>query len=125
MARLEHVNITVPCPEKTAEILKQLFGWIIRWQGEGKNGGLTIHIGTKDQYIALYAPGKPANDPALSYHTQGYLNHIGVVVDDLDKVEGLVKELGFQPMSHDDYEPGRRFYFYDSDSVEYEIVSYS
>lgn len=46
-------------------------------------------------------------------------------VEDLDKVEGLVKGLGFQPMSHDDYEPGRRFYFYDSDSVEYEIVSYS
>jgi hypothetical protein len=28
------------------------------------------------------------------------------------------------PFSHDDYDPGRRFYFLDPDGIEYEVVSY-
>ena len=30
---------------------------------------------------------------------------------------------GFEPHSHADYEPGRRFYFRDHDSIEWEVVS--
>jgi len=53
------------------------------------------------------------------------LNHIGIVVDDLDAVEKLVIAKGFKPFSHGNYEPGRRFYFYDSDRLEFEVISYS
>mgnify|MGYP003543838926 CR=1 FL=1 len=53
------------------------------------------------------------------------LNHIGVQVDDLDAVEAKVLAAGLTPYSHDNYEPGKRFYFFDGDGVEFEVVSYA
>ena len=50
---LEHVNITVPDPHKTAKILGDLFGWRIRWEGAGMMGGYSVHCGEVNQYIAL------------------------------------------------------------------------
>ncbi|MEK7687259.1 MAG: VOC family protein, partial [Pseudomonadota bacterium] len=52
------------------------------------------------------------------------LNHIGVEVDDLAAVEARVLAAGLRPFAHDDYDPGRRFYFLDPDGIEYEVVSY-
>ncbi len=121
---LEHVNITVSDPEKTATLLCALFDWHIRWHGDAKNGGTSYHVGSDDTYVAVYAENsaeKPAYD---SYHSRGGLNHIGVVVDDLDEVEQRVQAAGLTPHSHADYEPGRRFYFDDNDGIEFEVVSY-
>jgi hypothetical protein len=59
-----------------------------------------------------------------SYSTLNGLNHIGVVVDDLDGVEARVKAEGFVPHSHANYEPGRRFYFDGPEELEIEVVSY-
>jgi catechol 2,3-dioxygenase-like lactoylglutathione lyase family enzyme len=59
------------------------------------------------------------------YRTPGGLNHIGVVVEDLDAIEAKVKEAGFHPHNHADYEPGRRFYFDGPDDIEIEVVSYA
>ena len=53
------------------------------------------------------------------------LNHVGVVVDDLDRVEERVVAAGLTPFSHGDYEPGRRFYFFDWNGIELEVVSYA
>ncbi len=50
---------------------------------------------------------------------------MGIVVDDLDAVEQRVIAAGLTPTNHDDYEPGRRFYFDDPDGIEFEIVSYA
>jgi glyoxylase I family protein len=47
-----------------------------------------------------------------------------VQVDDLDAVEAKVAAAGLKPFGHDDYDPGRRFYFLDPDGIEYEVVSY-
>lgn len=125
-AVLEHVNLTVTDPEKTAERLCELFGWHVRWKGEAKYGGLTVHVGTDDDYLAIYtAGGKPAEPERESYYTRGGLNHIGVVVDDLEAAEKRVKAVGYEPHSHADYEPGRRFYFHNEDGIEFEVVSYS
>ncbi len=46
------------------------------------------------------------------------------MVDDLDATEAVVKEHGLDTFGHDDYEPGRRFYFFDWDGIEFEVVSY-
>ncbi|GAA6200903.1 hypothetical protein NBRC116599_21280 [Aquicoccus sp. SU-CL01552] len=54
----------------------------------------------------------------------GGLNHVGVVVEDLDATEARVKAAGFVPHNYGDYEPGRRFYFRDSDGIEFEVVHY-
>lgn len=128
MSRLEHVNITVPDPKATAQTLIDLFGWHVRWEGSSMNGaGYTVHVGTDDDYLALYSGSGDlkARHEDDSYTVKGGLNHIGVVVDDLVATEAKVKALGFKPHSHYDYEPGRRFYFYDRDGIEIEVVCYN
>ncbi|MGZ9810565.1 VOC family protein [Pseudoroseicyclus sp. H15] len=126
MARLEHVNVTVADPVATAEMLCKLFGWQIRWQGTAIHGGHTVHVGGDDTYLALYTgPGGRAQQEASdSYSQRAGLNHIGVVVDDLDAAEAGVTAAGYEPHSHADYEPGRRFYFREENGVEIEVVSY-
>jgi len=120
--RIEHVNVNVSDPERAARMMEHLFGWHVRWQGAARDGGLTVHVGSPHNgsgghYIALhtgrgdFAKGQP-------------LNHIGVEVDDLDAVEAKVVAAGLKPFNHDDYDPGRRFYFLDPDGIEYEVVSY-
>ncbi len=123
-AMLEHVNVTVSDPLQTAQMLCELFDWKIRWQGDAIHDGLTVHVGGDDSYIAVYAHPDQEAPARESYWTRGGLNHIGIVVDDLDEAERRVKAAGFTPRSHADYEPGRRFYFDDDDGIEFEVVSY-
>lgn len=128
MAHIEHVNITVPDPQKTAQMLSDLFGWNVRWEGKAVNGGYTVHVGTATGYVALYTgPGGAQNQtpPHNSYLQTGGFNHLGVVVDDLGEVEAAVRAMGIEPHSHADYEPGKRFYFHDPDGIEIEVVSYA
>jgi len=121
---LEHVNITVPDPQASAATLCDLFGWHVRWEGAAKDDGYTIHVGDDDSYLALYSPRKPLSAAGNSYGQIAGLNHVGVVVDDLDRVEEKVKAAGYTPHSHADYEPGQRFYFDGPDSIEFEVVHY-
>ncbi len=126
MAHLEHLNITVSDPARTAAKLDELFGWKPRWKGAAIHGGTTWHVGSEDQYLAVYTgPRGKQTTGDDSYSMRGGLNHVGVVVDDLDAAEARVRALGFAPHSHADYEPGRRFYFRDHDGIEFELVSYS
>ena len=122
-AILEHVNITVGSPERTAAMLSHLFGWTIRWQGPSASGGRTVHVGTAGNYIAASTPTTSDGTPLA--HAKGRpLNHVGVEVTNLDEVERRATELGLTPFNHDDYEPGRRFYLFDTDGIEWEVVSY-
>lgn len=123
-AFLEHVNVTVSDPEKTAKMLCDLFDWHIRWQGDSIDGGKTIHVGEEKSYVAVYSNPKAQSDPSVSYYTRGGLNHIAMVVNNLDATEKRVLAAGFETTNHGDYEPGRRFYFHDHDGIEFEIVSY-
>ena len=122
--RLEHVNVTVSDPNRTVALMGKLFGWHVRWRGPARNGGLTIHVGSQEQYVALHA-GHDATSPADGFAKGRPLNHIGVEVDDLDAVETRVAAAGLRPFGHDSYVPGRRFYFLDPDGIEYEVVSYA
>jgi glyoxylase I family protein len=122
-AFIEHVNITVSNPEATAEMLKSIFGWHERWRGASGQGGWTIHVGTETHYIAVYTTGGADGVP-VSHEKGRPLNHVGLQVDDLDAVERRVVAAGLTPFSHNDDEPGRRFYFFCPDGVEYEVLSY-
>ncbi len=123
--RIEHVNVTVSDPQATAAMLGDVFGWKLRWQGDAISGGFTVHVGTDEDYIAVYSGPSGRQTPAQdSYAQLGGLNHVGVVVDDLEACEARVRAAGFSPRNHADYEPGRRFYFHDGDGIEYEVVSY-
>jgi catechol 2,3-dioxygenase-like lactoylglutathione lyase family enzyme len=118
--RLEHANITVSDIERSSKLLQDLLGWEERWRGPAINDGETIHVGEEFSYIALYTDHKPHERFAKG----APLNHIGLVVDDLDAAEQVVIAAGLEPFSYADYEPGRRFYFFDWDGIEFEMVSY-
>ena len=118
---LEHANITVSDPDRLSALLQELCGRHERWRGPSQLGGRTIHVGNDRDYLALYT-----NDGRGGPFAKGApLNHIALAVDDLDAAETVVVAAGLEPFNHGDYEPGRRFYFYDWDGIEFEIVSYS
>ena len=128
---IEHVNITVSQPERSARLLEDLFGWNVRWQGPARDGGRVIHVGDETNYLAVYAePASPeraweGGSADHSWVKGAPLNHVGIQVDDLEGVEQRVVAAGLVPFNHGDYEPGRRFYFMDWDGIEFEIVSYA
>jgi len=118
--RIEHVNLTVTDIERSADLFEKLLGWRQRWRGASMHGGETIHVGEDNTYLALYTDrqdhtGQKKGRP---------MNHVGLLVGDLDAAEGVIVAAGLEPWGHDDYDPGRRFYFYDWDGIEFEVVSY-
>ena len=123
-AMLEHVNFTVVDPDSTAQMLMAVFEWTIRWAGPSKDAGYSVHVGTSDLYVALYTPVEIGSNTINTYTTRGGLNHIGILVEDLDGTEQRVLEAGYEPHSHQTYDPGSRFYFYNEDGIEFEVVSY-
>lgn len=87
------------------------------------SGGHTIHVGSDAQYIALYSND---NNPADMQYRKGQpINHIAMTVNDLEAVHIKVKAAGLEVDEIDAYDPGRRFYFYDWNGIEFEVVSYS
>lgn len=123
-ATIEHVNLTVSNPERSARMAETLFGWKERWRGAARDGGFTIHVGSDQSYLAFFTGANGIHADAR-YPGGEPLNHVAIQVDDLDTVEERVVAHGLQPFAHGDYEPGRRFYFLDADGIEYEIVSYA
>ncbi|MGR3468292.1 MAG: VOC family protein [Shimia sp.] len=118
MAQLEHLNITVPDGARAAAWLGDVFGWHIRWQGRSGDGaGQSFHVGSAESYIALYQHDDQQEAPTRP-------NHIGVVVDDLTATRDAVEAAGFTIHFTADYEPGQRFYFFDHDGIEWEVVHY-
>lgn len=122
-AIIEHINLTVSDPERSAAMAEALFGWQERWRGASRDGGLSIHVGSATGYIAFYT-GPDGIHRDVRYPKGAPFNHVGVQVDDLDAVEARVRALGLQPFGNDDYHPGRRFYFLDHDGIEFEVVNY-
>jgi catechol 2,3-dioxygenase-like lactoylglutathione lyase family enzyme len=122
--KIEHVNLTVRDPDRTARLMEAIFGWRERWRGPALNGGRTIHVGSESHYLALYTDPKHPLDEA-DFRKGRPLNHVGVETDDLDGVEARVVAAGLKPFNHGAYEPGRRFYFFDPDGIEFEVVSYA
>jgi catechol 2,3-dioxygenase-like lactoylglutathione lyase family enzyme len=123
---LEHANLTVSDPERSAALLQKLCGWHERWRGPSQMGGWTIHVGTDRDYLAVYTAGEDRGESEARRYAKGVpLNHVGLAVDDLGAAERVVVEAGLTPFNHMDYEPGRRFYFFDWDGIEFEVVSYA
>jgi len=124
-ATLEHLNLTVPDIQLTAQLLCSLFDWHVRWQGDSIYNGYSMHVGDASSYLALYTPQSAPDEAVDSYNVSLGLNHVSVTVDELDAVEQRVLAEGLETHSHADYEPGRRFYFKMPNGLEVEVVSYS
>ncbi|KZX89863.1 glyoxalase [Erythrobacter sp. HI0019] len=112
--------MSVTDPERSAALLRDLLGWDERWRGPSQKYGRSVHVGGRHDYIALYT-----GEHVRGGYAKGQpLNHLAFTVDDLDAAEAAVTAHGLEPFGHDDYEPGRRFYFFDWDGIEFEVVSY-
>lgn len=122
-AVLEHVNIAVPAPDASAAFYATVFDWRERWRGTDKDGRLAVHVGGCDTYLSLYE--RPAADRVNGAEYGKPLHHIAVVVENLEEIEERLREAGIETFGHGDYEPGRRFYFFDPNSIEFEVVSYT
>lgn len=121
-AVLEHVNLAVSDPEKSAAFFASMFGWHVRWRGVDQKGRTAVHVGSSTSYLSLYGPCPGESGTTAEYGRP--LHHIAVVVDDLEAVEVRLRNAGIETFGHGTYEPGRRFYFYDPDGIEFEVVSY-
>lgn len=123
-AIVEHVNLTVEDPDAAAAMLCRLFDWKVRWSGGALNDGYSVHVGGDNSYLALYTSNQSAKGTTSSYEQIGGLNHIGLVVDNLEQLKQRVEAEGMEPYNFGDYEPGHRFYFRLDDGLEVEVVKY-
>lgn len=124
-AYLEHTNLTVANPEATANLLCELFDWKIRWQGPSMDDGYTVHVGSETSYLSLYTNKTVCGLQERNHSQLHNLNHIAIVVSDLDDISRKLKKRGYEPFNYADYEPGKRFYFYAAAGLEIEVVNYS
>lgn len=122
--QIEHANLSVTDPDRSASLFKQLLGWEERWRGPSQKYGWSLHIGDPGNgatYLALYTGDHIKGDYAKGQP----LNHVGLLVDDLAAAEKVVSANGLKPFGHDNYDPGERFYFFDWDGIEFEVVNYA
>ncbi|MCH2190044.1 MAG: VOC family protein [Gammaproteobacteria bacterium] len=124
LANIEHVNVTVQNPNQVAKLLCTLFNWKIRWSGESKDNGYSVHVGNDKRYFALYTHSSSSSDGHNTLR-HGTLNHVGVVVTDLESMEKRVNEQNLKPVQHRNYGVCRSFYFMAESTLEIEVVSYS
>lgn len=118
---IEHVNLAVSDIHRSGKLFTDLLGWQPRWEGLSRSGGNTLHLGDETTYFALWSDGTDMRGQEKGVP----LNHVGLLVDDLDAAEQVVIAHGLKPFGHDDYDPGRRFYFFDWDGIEFEVVTYT
>jgi len=125
-AFLEHTNLTVTDADRTAKLFCDLFDWKIRWSGAALDDGYTVHVGGETSYLAIYDHKEAKAVRGNDYKTVNNLNHLGIVVDNIDDIEQRVIERGLKPFNHNDRKPGGKcFYFLTEDQLEIEVVKYS
>ena len=94
--------------DRSIALFESLCGWPLRLRAMHGVRGEFAHVGSGEDYIALWADGG-------DYSGQGRpLNHVGLQVGDLDAAERAVRDAGLETFSDGKYEPGpRTFYFFD------------
>ena len=120
--RIEHANICVTDLKASTEFYCRLFNFKLSWEGLTDSGRRAAHVRNGDTYLSLFEAGTEGRAP-LGYHAAGY-NHVGFEVNDLDSYRQRLKEMEVPLKGEEDYDPGRRLYFYDPDGIEIELVEY-
>lgn len=120
---LEHANVTVKDLGQSIDFYHDLLGFEVRWRGTTSSGNAAAHVGTDRFYLAMFEASRNG-EVDHDYESPG-LNHVGFVVDDLDAKKEHLMKLGVGIHLEGDYEPGRRFYFYDPSGLEVELVEYA
>lgn len=127
MTRIEHFNITVPDIDAAIDFLKTVApDFIVRKDSTPSDSYRWVHIGNDECYIALqeaHLDAEPIKQ-LQSYKNYG-VNHIGLIVSNVDEVEERLIKNGYKKGIETRIEKFRkRIYYYDSAGFEWEFVEY-
>ena len=124
-AYVEHANITVRDLDGVAEFLTTaLPEFHVRGRGEDVDR-FWVHIGTAETYLALEQHKQPGDGKRRAYVDPG-INHVGLVVEDAEKVRRRLTEAGYREgILVPDHPARRRVYFFDPSGNEYEFIEYT
>ena len=122
-AYVEHANITVINIDDAVQFIQTAIPeFKVRHRGETQYRW--CHIGTDNSYIALQEMVAREQTDRAPYLDVG-INHIGLVVDDVDQVKQRLLSDGYQQNDIGEENPYRkRVYFYDRSGVEWEFIQY-
>lgn len=123
MTTFEHVNRWVADVDASVRFYEDVLGLRIRWQGTAPSGVRVVHVGNDHFYLAL-AQASDGSKVRSDGSALG-INHIGLMVDDLDATLARARAAGFEPYSEMAYDPGRHAYLTDPDGLEIELVEYA
>ncbi len=128
---LEHANITVPDLDAAIAFLTTIEpDFIIRHRAYSDGKCHWAHVGNDQFYIALQEPYPDAEAGRIQkFYRDIGINHLGWVVDNLEKVEQRLQAKGYKPpapgqTAEYDEEYRRRAYYYDHAGLEWEIIEY-
>ncbi|ABC28428.1 Lactoylglutathione lyase [Hahella chejuensis KCTC 2396] len=122
---LEHANITVESIEKSMEFLQTAFpDFALRGEGSLMNqSGKWAHVGNDSFYFALQQCDDHLSEISTRYIHDG-INHIGMVVEDLDGVTHRLQQRGYDGYETEAHPFRRRAYYFDPNGIEWEFVQY-
>jgi len=119
---LEHVNMTVRDLDESVKFYEDLLGYRVRWRGTTSDGQRAAHVGDDQQYLAFFEAAD--GDACKADYSKIGMNHVGIVVEDLEAMRRKLTAMWVNPHHFADYEPGRRLYFLDPSGLEVELVEY-
>ncbi len=118
-SRMEHANISVRDTEKAVRFITTALPDFHIRGGDKSGRGEWLHIGTDDTYISLSY--QPQAMPGQGLR----VNHIGMVVDDIDGVIKRLEDAGYkQNYIPEESQWRRRYYFGDDDGQQWEFIEY-
>lgn len=120
---VEHVNLTVRDLDQTLKFLSTALPDFRVRHREAEADRVWVHVGNDHSYLALSSFGSAPEES----ENHG-LNHIGLVVDDVDPVRERLLQAGYRRGFGNgeifEHPHRRRLYFLDHDGREYEFVQY-
>ncbi|CAH6999421.1 VOC family protein [Vibrio alginolyticus] len=128
MTQIEHLNITVPDIDETLMFLSIVApDFKIRKDVDLPGRHRWVHVGNEQSYFALQEPHLDSLAPRAmqeTYKNHG-VNHIGLVVQNLQTIETKLVEQGYRRGIYAPRETHRkRAYFYDKAGFEWELTEF-
>ncbi len=123
--RIEHINITVANIDKSCDYYYQLFGFEKSWEGTAfaeKGNVRACHVKKGDIYLSFFEAEEMGSYQS-NYGING-INHFALEVESLLPYREKLKHLNIKIHIDENYEPGKRIYFFDLNGVEIELVEY-
>ncbi|MEH6578613.1 MAG: VOC family protein [Amphritea sp.] len=127
MTRIEHANITVPDIDAAIKFLKIVApDFEVRKDCTPAGSYRWVHIGNEDYYFALQQPHLDAEpEERLTAYKNYGVNHIGLVVSELQSIESKLLESGYEQSIATPQEHFRkRAYYFDEAGFEWELIEY-